>query len=384
MIDPRIPLMIQQPNVLAALDAGTTAASNQANVLRQAEGQNLFRQYGAAAMQGDRNALAQIAGFDPIMGQNMQAGQLDMQATRQEMDLTNLRIEDVRRQAKEAARAQQDAATAAAELQQSRALMTQAGQAFLRGDQQTFGAVAAEFGVPDLPMNEQGLKFLDAIVSGFDEGLAGIAPAAPEAPQWRPAAPEEAAMYGATAGQINDKTGEFKRTPVDSTMEIVTNPDGTMAFRQGPGAGESEGRIAPSSPQYMIDSIEGILNDPALDFATGWRAWTQNIPGTDARRFGARARQLEGQAFLQAFESLKGGGQITEVEGLKATQAIGRLDTAQKPEDYRAALTELRDILKAAQGRPQGWAQTQGQAPASRAREVEINGQRFRVEPLDE
>lgn len=115
----------------------------------------------------------------------------------------------------------------------------------------------------------------------------------------------------------------------------------------------------PSTPGAMIASIDGILNDPALDMATGWMAWTQNIPGTASRRFGARASQLEGQAFLQAFESLKGGGQITEIEGRKATQAIGRLDTAQSAEDYRAALTELRDTLQLGMSRPQGWAANQ-------------------------
>ena len=44
----------------------------------------------------------------------------------------------------------------------------------------------------------------------------------------------------------------------------------------------------------------------------------QKIPGTGSKRFGTRAAQLKGQAFLQAFEALKGAGQITEMEGAKA------------------------------------------------------------------
>ena len=40
------------------------------------------------------------------------------------------------------------------------------------------------------------------------------------------------------------------------------------------------------------------------------------------------------------------------------------LDGAQSPADYRAALTELRDILNLAQSRPQGWASQQGAAAA--------------------
>ncbi len=42
------------------------------------------------------------------------------------------------------------------------------------------------------------------------------------------------------------------------------------------------------------------------------------------RDFNAMLDQVQGGAFLQAFESLKGGGQITQIEGEKATQAIVR------------------------------------------------------------
>lgn len=101
----------------------------------------------------------------------------------------------------------------------------------------------------------------------------------------------------------------------------------------------------------MIASIDGILNDPALDVSTGWLSWMQGVPGTDQYRFGQRALQLQGQAFLQAFESLKGGGQITEIEGAKAEQAVGRLSTAQSADDYRAALNELKSVLEIAKQR---------------------------------
>ncbi len=115
----------------------------------------------------------------------------------------------------------------------------------------------------------------------------------------------------------------------------------------------------------MIDTIDGVLNDPALDYSTGWLSFLQMAPGTDQYRFGQRALQLQGQAFLQAFESLKGGGQITEVEGNKATQAIGRLSTAQKAEDYRDALNELKGIINEARSRAQTQAGVTPTAPAA-------------------
>jgi len=115
----------------------------------------------------------------------------------------------------------------------------------------------------------------------------------------------------------------------------------------------------------MIGSIDGILNDPALDSSTGWLSWMQGVPGSEQYRFGQRALQLQGQAFLQAFESIKGAGQITEVEGAKATQAIGRLSTAQSPEDYRQSLSELKGIIEAARQRTQDAARSVTLPPGS-------------------
>lgn len=155
------------------------------------------------------------------------------------------------------------------------------------------------------------------------------------------------------AGRI---TPEQHKAAIESTLSknglsIEVGPDGNVRVVQGDIGKDPTDATNPSTPAAMIATIDGILSDPALDFATGWLEWTQRIPGTQARRFGSRAKQLSGQAFLQAFESLKGGGHITEIEGQKATDAIGRLDTAQRPEDYRAALEELKTILAAGMAR---------------------------------
>jgi hypothetical protein len=64
-----------------------------------------------------------------------------------------------------------------------------------------------------------------------------------------------------------------------------------------------------------------------------------------AAKSNALAEQLEGQAFLQAFQSLKGAGAITENEGKKASAAIARLNRSQSKTDYVQALNELRGIL---------------------------------------
>lgn len=189
---------------------------------------------------------------------------------------------------------------------------------------------------------------------GPDGQMIAQGPAKP-AEEFRPATTEEAAAFGSPAGQFGPD-GRFY--PVNPPTGMTIESDGRGGFRMVQGAGalnaQDDAMQAVNQADQMLASIDGILADPALDSATGLLSPTQRIPGTDAYRFGTRARQLEGQAFLQAFESLKGAGQITEIEGTKATQAIGRLDTAQRAEDYRAALTELQEVVQAARGRAAG------------------------------
>jgi hypothetical protein len=64
--------------------------------------------------------------------------------------------------------------------------------------------------------------------------------------------------------------------------------------------------------------------------------------------------QLKGKAFLQAFETLKGGGQITEREGLAATKAIARLERQQSPEAYKESLMALRSVVERVRKRALG------------------------------
>ena len=70
------------------------------------------------------------------------------------------------------------------------------------------------------------------------------------------------------------------------------------------------------------------------------------IPGTDVSDFKARFKQLEGQGFLQAFESLKGVGQITEIEGAKATAALNRMSLSTSEKEFIKAAREFQDNLK--------------------------------------
>lgn len=72
----------------------------------------------------------------------------------------------------------------------------------------------------------------------------------------------------------------------------------------------------------------------------------QKIPGTSARDFDVRLDQLKGKQFLQAYESLKGAGAITDIEGTKAGNAISRMDASQSEEEFQKAAREFQDVIR--------------------------------------
>lgn len=91
-------------------------------------------------------------------------------------------------------------------------------------------------------------------------------------------------------------------------------------------------------------------NKPIAGFedyvGASWRPGMRFIEGSDAASYEVRQKQIEGQAFLDAFETLKGGGQITEKEGEKATAAKSRMNKATSEVEYIKAARELQEVLR--------------------------------------
>ena len=92
----------------------------------------------------------------------------------------------------------------------------------------------------------------------------------------------------------------------------------------------------------------GTKPHPGFQDAVGatWKPGLRFVPGTDAADFMARFDQINGQAFLEAFESLKGGGAITEKEGTKGTEAINRARIAQSEREFITAMRDLQDVVR--------------------------------------
>jgi len=70
------------------------------------------------------------------------------------------------------------------------------------------------------------------------------------------------------------------------------------------------------------------------------------IEGTETASFDPLYQSIKGQAFLDAFQRLKGGGQITEIEGQKATDALLKLNKAQTEKDFIKYAREFQENLQ--------------------------------------
>ncbi|MEE9345661.1 MAG: hypothetical protein V3U88_08645 [Methylococcales bacterium] len=93
--------------------------------------------------------------------------------------------------------------------------------------------------------------------------------------------------------------------------------------------------------------MKGVIGAPDTLSGLVFKLFGTALPGTAEAGFTARLDQIGGQQFLQAFESLKGGGAISEIEGTKASNAMSRLaKTGQSEESYLQAANELKTIIE--------------------------------------
>ena len=129
---------------------------------------------------------------------------------------------------------------------------------------------------------------------------------------------------------------------------------------------------------YMDDLLEKTKTHPGRQYATGKSSILPKVPGTAPADFQVLLDQIGGQQFLQAFETLKGGGQITEVEGRKATEAMARMNPRQSEEAFLQGVNEFQSIVRSAKERATAKIQPQD-SPSTPAAESAAPRQRKTV-----
>ena len=115
----------------------------------------------------------------------------------------------------------------------------------------------------------------------------------------------------------------------------------------------------------ILGYIDKVIKDPNLSSVTGWQGYlpTYRSSSQDTEE---RIKQLQGGAFLQAYQDLKGGGQITEIEGAKAERAKARLlNLTQSDAGYLEALNDFRKEVISLTELARRKARGGGAAPAS-------------------
>jgi len=132
-------------------------------------------------------------------------------------------------------------------------------------------------------------------------------------------------------------------------------PDGQITPIKGtPEYIERTGNLSSSeeTSATMLKAIDDVLNDQkGLSSSVGGVAGilgkqSQAMPITEAQRnFQPKIDQLKGKVFMEAYKTLKGGGQITEIEGKKAEQALAKLNQSQSKEAFEQALKDLREVV---------------------------------------
>lgn len=158
---------------------------------------------------------------------------------------------------------------------------------------------------------------------------------APEGMVWTP--------QGKAVAIEGGKTDLNAKSVLASGQTALDNIDEMIGKR------DANGKMIPGAkPHPGFESAVGVSIPKAL--GAGF------LPGTDTSDFNARLDQVRGGAFMQAYEGLKGTGQITEIEGKKATDAITRMQTAQSEAEFVKAATEFKGVISRGMQRAQGQA----------------------------
>ena len=211
------------------------------------------------------------------------------------------------------------------------------------------GAPIAQNLPPNAPMPQiGGTNFAPTQNLGAPANQPGASPAPQVAPQ-APMAPQRPPMAPAPQGAPSAAPGGPMVPPAMSGL-MTPKARAQLAAEQA----QAQQKAASELPDFeakakqTLSVVDQLLKHPGFSDVVGatWRPGMRFVQGSDAAGADALFNQVKGQQFLQAFESLKGGGQITEVEGKKATDAISRMSRSQSEADFREAAKEFMDVVQ--------------------------------------
>ena len=164
---------------------------------------------------------------------------------------------------------------------------------------------------------------------------------------------------------------------------VGTLPKNVAEVERQKVAGDAQGQAEVALPQVMATSqqilktINDVKNHPGKDWSLGIYSKVPTIPGTEQANFRIALGQLQGQTFLQAYQTLRGGGAITDIEGQKGSAALNRMNMAQTKEEFDKAADDFAEVVKGGMLRAAAKARgpaAQSAAPATTGQNVTKSG----------
>jgi len=153
---------------------------------------------------------------------------------------------------------------------------------------------------------------------------------------------------------FNNRTGEWERADIEGATSPKFDPSVQRSIAKSKAGGKVEGKERTtakidlpkvrSDRKYLTSLVKKAVKHPGMSGvvgAPGIGKAKQFIGGTKEANFKALYDQIAGKQFSQAYETLKGGGQITEIEGEKATNALSRMRTSVSEAEFRLAADEF-------------------------------------------
>ena len=162
---------------------------------------------------------------------------------------------------------------------------------------------------------------------------------------------------------IDTPNGKMKWNYETETFEPVYGSDGKPVTKAPTFQQQKAEASASAGRQKTVDAADNIIktltelkNHPGKNASLGMSSLTNKaaLPGGDSRNFQSMFDKVNGQLFLQAFDTLKGGGQITEVEGKKATDSLAALDYRQSPDQFDKQIDDAIAVAQKAKDRALG------------------------------
>jgi hypothetical protein len=179
------------------------------------------------------------------------------------------------------------------------------------------------------------------------------------------------------AGQFNQGSGGIfvNGQPADPSEWSFDPGQLSQEKASGTAIGKTQGGAIADLPgatrqaEITTAKITELESDPTLDAALGWTSYLPDAAvNSNVIAVRGKVDELMGGAFLEARTMLKGGGQITDYEGMRAERAYARMERAMQagdPKVFRESLADFRQAV--ADGVSKLRATATGGAPAAPA-----------------